>query len=76
MKKLKTDTKKFDDLRNTLLEKLNILVSGKTSQGVKNDLDEELIGKGVKFTQKLLSSVEDYVNVSGSDWTVDADKMN
>ena len=41
---------------------------------MKNDLDEELIGKGVKFTQKLLSSVEDYVNVSGSDWTVDADK--
>ena len=40
---------------------------------MKNDLDEELIGKGVKFTQKLLS-VEDYVNVSGSDWTVDADK--
>ncbi|QCX53548.1 DNA-directed RNA polymerase subunit beta [Elizabethkingia sp. JS20170427COW] len=64
----------FTELRNTLLEKLNILVSGKTSQGVKNDLDEELIGKGVKFTQKLLSSVEDYINVSGSDWTVDADK--
>ncbi len=65
---------KFDDLRNTLIEKLNILVSGKTSQGVKNDLDEEVIGKGVKFTQKLLTSVEDYVNISGSDWTVDADK--
>ncbi|RKT00967.1 DNA-directed RNA polymerase subunit beta [Chryseobacterium defluvii] len=65
---------KFDDLRNTLIEKLNTLVSGKTSQGVKNDLDEEIIGKGVKFTHKLLTSVEDYVNVSGSDWTVDADK--
>ena len=65
---------KFDDLRNTLLEKLGTLVNGKTSQGVKNDLDEEIIGKGVKFTTKLLQSVEDYVNVSGSDWTVDADK--
>ena len=65
---------KFDELRNTLIEKLNTLVSGKTSQGVKNDLDEEIIGKGVKFTHKLLTSVEDYVNVSGSDWTVDADK--
>jgi len=65
---------KFDDLRNTLIEKLNTLVSGKTSQGVKNDLDEEIIGKGVKFTHKLLTSVEDYVNVSGSDWTVDNDK--
>ena len=65
---------KFDDLRNTLLEKLYSLVNGKTSQGVKNDLDEEVISKGVKFTQKLLSSVEDYVNISGSDWTVDNDK--
>ncbi|UOE40647.1 DNA-directed RNA polymerase subunit beta [Chryseobacterium suipulveris] len=65
---------KFDDLRNMLLEKLGTLVNGKTSQGVKNDLDEEIIGKGVKFTTKLLQSVEDYVNVSGSDWTVDADK--
>ena len=65
---------KFDDLRNTLLEKLAILVNGKTSQGVNNDLDEEIIGKGVKFTTKLLQSVEDYVNVSGSDWTIDADK--
>ena len=65
---------KFDTLRNTLIEKLNILVSGKTSQGVKNDLDEEMIGKGVKFTQKLLTSVEDYVNISGSDWTVDSEK--
>lgn len=46
----------------------------KTSQGVKNDLDEEIIGKGVKFTMKLLTSVEDYINVSGADWTVDADK--
>ena len=65
---------KFDELRNTLLEKLGTLVNGKTSQGVKNDLDEEIIGKGVKFTTKLLQSVEDYVNVSGADWTVDADK--
>ena len=65
---------KFDDLRNSLIEKLTVLVNGKTSQGVKNDLDEEIISKGVKFTQKLLTSVEDYVNVSGSDWTVDNDK--
>ena len=65
---------KFDELRNLLLEKLGTLVNGKTSQGVNNDLDEEIIGKGVKFTTKLLQSVEDYVNVSGADWTVDADR--
>ncbi len=65
---------KFDDLRGTLLEKLGTLVNGKTSQGVNNDLAEEIIGKGVKFTTKLLQSVEDYVNVSGADWTVDAER--
>ena len=64
----------FDELRTTLIEKLLTLVNGKTSQGVMNDLQEEAIGKGVKFTLKLLQSVEDYVNISGSDWTVDNDK--
>ncbi|MBS1549426.1 MAG: DNA-directed RNA polymerase subunit beta [Bacteroidetes bacterium] len=66
--------KQFTELRNTLIEKLNTLVSGKTSQGVQNDLEEEVIGKGAKFTLKLLQSVEDYVNISGLDWTVDQDK--
>ncbi|MBF5028084.1 DNA-directed RNA polymerase subunit beta [Planobacterium oryzisoli] len=65
---------KFTELRNTLIEKLGILVNGKTSQGVNNDLNEEIIGKGVKFSTKLLQSVEDYVNVSGADWTVDSEK--
>jgi len=64
----------FDELREVLLEKLYALVNGKTSQGVKNDLDEDLIPKGARFTQKLLASVEDYVNVSGAEWTVDEDK--
>ena len=65
---------KFDDLRNTLIDKLNTLVSGKTSQGVKNDLEEEVISKGTKFTLRLLQNVEDYNNISGADWTVDSDK--
>lgn len=65
---------KLNELRQVLLEKLNSLVNGKTSQGVKNDLNEELISKGVKFTMKLLQSIEDYVNVSGADWTVDGER--
>ncbi|MFC0342990.1 DNA-directed RNA polymerase subunit beta [Epilithonimonas hispanica] len=65
---------KFDTLRNTLIEKLNTLVSGKTSQGVQNDLEEEVISKGTKFTLRLLQNVEDYNNISGADWTVDSDK--
>ena len=64
----------LDALRNTLLEKLNTIVNGKTSQGVTNDLGEEIIGKGAKFTMKLLTSIADYTSVDGSNWTTDEDK--
>jgi DNA-directed RNA polymerase subunit beta len=68
--------KKFDELRDKLLEKLYVLLDGKTSQGVFNDLNEEVIKKGTKYTKKVLSSVEDYQNLtgSGSVWVVDEDK--
>lgn len=66
--------KKFDTLTNTLIEKLSVLVNGKTSQGIQNDLGEEIVSKGQKFTLKLLQSINDYVNVSGSDWTNDEGK--
>jgi DNA-directed RNA polymerase, beta subunit len=66
--------KKFDTLTNTLIEKLSVLVNGKTSQGIQNDLGEEIVSKGQKFTLKLLQSINDYVNVSGSDWTNDEEK--
>ena len=65
----------FDELRNTLLEKLNTLVNGKTSQGVNNDLEEEIIPKELSLRLNFFNLYEDYVNVSGADWTVDADKM-
>lgn len=66
--------KKFDTLTNILIEKLSVLVNGKTSQGIQNDLGEEIVSKGQKFTLKLLQSINDYVNVSGSDWTNDEEK--
>src|SRR5690554_6730406 len=64
---------KFDELREILLEKLFILLEGKTSQGVYNDLNEEIIKKGTKYTKRILSSVDDYLNLTGSEsvWTVD-----
>ena len=40
--------KMFDDLKSTLVEKLYSILSGKTCQGVFNDLGEELIPKGKK----------------------------
>ena len=65
---------KFDELKQTLIEKLLVLVNGKSSQGIQNDLGEEIISKGVKFSLKLLQSIEDYVNIDGAGWTVDSDK--
>ncbi|AOW20190.1 DNA-directed RNA polymerase subunit beta [Urechidicola croceus] len=62
---------KFDELKNVLVEKLFSLVNGKTSQGVKNDLGEEVLPKGKKFTQKMLNSVEDYAHLTKGSWTTD-----
>ncbi|WP_440122350.1 DNA-directed RNA polymerase subunit beta [Tenacibaculum sp. Ill] len=63
---------KFEGLKEVLVEKLFNLVSGKTSQGVYNDLGEEVLPKGKKFTQKMLNSVEDFTHLSGT-WTTDKD---
>ncbi len=62
---------KFDDLKSILVEKLFTLVSGKTSQGVKNDLGEEVLPKGKKFTLKMLNSVDDYAHLTKGSWTTD-----
>ncbi len=60
-------------LRNKLEEKLFELVSGKTSQGVKDYYGTEVIPKGVKFTLKQLQEI-DYLTVNPSKWTTDKDK--
>ncbi|MBL6668656.1 MAG: DNA-directed RNA polymerase subunit beta [Flavobacteriaceae bacterium] len=61
--------KKFDDLKGILVEKLFALANGKTSQGVSNDLGEEVLPKGKKFTLKMLSSVDDYTHLTKGTWT-------
>merc|ERR1712000_359292 len=62
---------KFQQLKNALIEKLFGLVNGKTSQGVKNDLGEEVLPKGKKFTLKMLNAVEDYTHLNQGTWTTD-----
>ena len=64
---------KFDELKDRLVEKLFALISGKTSQGVFNDLGEEVLPKGKKFTLKMLNSVEDYTHLTQGSWTTDKD---
>ncbi len=62
---------KFNELRNTLIDKLFAIVNGKTSQGVMNDLGEEILPKGKKFTQKMLMAVEDFAHLTKGTWTAD-----
>lgn len=62
---------KLESLRKHFLDKLNKLVIGKTSQGVRNDLNEHIIPKGTKFTQKILNSIDDYTRIVGGTWTTD-----
>jgi DNA-directed RNA polymerase subunit beta len=61
---------KFESLKDALVDKLFNLISGKTSQGVFNDLGEEVLPKGKKYTLKMLNSVDDYTHLTGS-WTTD-----
>jgi len=65
-------TKNSLDLKTKLVDKLTILVSGKSSQGVNNNFKEELIPKKIKFSQKMLMGI-DYLNVNPSKWTTDKD---
>ncbi|MFL2608743.1 MAG: DNA-directed RNA polymerase subunit beta [Flavobacteriaceae bacterium] len=61
----------FDDLKSKLVEKLYSMLSGKTCQGIFNDLGEELIPKGKKYTQKVLNEVDDFSHLAQSNWSVD-----
>ncbi|MBC9798655.1 DNA-directed RNA polymerase subunit beta, partial [Sinomicrobium weinanense] len=62
---------KFEDLKSVLVEKLFTLVNGKTSQGVLNDLGEEVLPKGKKYTLKMLNGVDDFAHLVGGTWTTD-----
>ena len=61
---------KFEDLKNILIEKLFNIVNGKTCQGVQNDLGEEVLPKGKKYTLKMLSKVDDYTHLTKGVWTI------
>ena len=62
---------KFEVLRGKLLDKIFSLVNEKTSEGVVNDLGEEIVPKGKKYTKKVLEAIEDYTHLTSSGWTDD-----
>jgi len=64
--------KNTQELKAKLVDKLTVLVSGKTSQGVYNNFKEEIVPKKIKFTQKMLMGI-DYININPGKWTTDKD---
>ncbi|WP_375239429.1 DNA-directed RNA polymerase subunit beta [Aurantibacter sp.] len=67
---------KFSELQERLVEKLFSIVNGKTSQGIFNDLGEEVLPKGKKFTLKMLNAVDDYTHLTSGTWTTDEHTNN
>ncbi|MBO7291119.1 MAG: DNA-directed RNA polymerase subunit beta, partial [Bacteroidaceae bacterium] len=64
---------KMNKVKEILVEKLMTLTAGKTSQGVKDFLGDDVISKGSKFTAAALMKI-DYTTVQVSKWTSDAAK--
>jgi DNA-directed RNA polymerase subunit beta len=65
--------KKFDELRDVLVKKLSTLISGKTAQGVINDLGEVVFPKGKKYTLKMLNEIDDYTHLTDGTWTTNSE---
>jgi DNA-directed RNA polymerase subunit beta len=49
-------SKQLTDLRTEMIDKLTKLLNGKTSNGVKHKFGDELVSKGVKFSQKVIDN--------------------
>ncbi len=61
---------KSDDLKNMLVDKLLTLTDGKSSQGVRDYTDAEIITKGSKFSVAALKNLE-YDGIQSNGWTDD-----
>jgi len=57
------------ELKNKLIDKLMKVVDGKTSQGVFDNIKQQIIPKGAKFTKKTLEGM-DFININSAKWTL------
>lgn len=73
LEKLEGEHKKAKEaIIDTLVDKLSKVLKDKTSAGVLNVYKEEVVPKGVKYSQKLLKDL-DYDNIDLNGWTKDED---
>ncbi|WP_185861140.1 DNA-directed RNA polymerase subunit beta [Blattabacterium cuenoti] len=69
--------KKFLDLKNILVKKLQFILDGKLcDHSVLNEKKQEVFKKGIKFTMKILNNINDYIGIFSSDWTDDIEINN
>ncbi|MBN1463452.1 MAG: DNA-directed RNA polymerase subunit beta [Paludibacteraceae bacterium] len=66
-------TLKDEELKAKLVDKLFLLVNGKTSQGIKDYFNVDVIPRGAKFSTKMLQEL-DYLNINPNKWTADKKK--
>ena len=64
----------MNELKTVLIDKLMVLLKGKSSNGVNNIYNEELIPKGTKFSNKVFKNLE-FSQIDYSGWTGD-EKLN
>ncbi|MBX2958505.1 MAG: DNA-directed RNA polymerase subunit beta [Flavobacteriales bacterium] len=67
--------REMSELKKELIDKLYTIVNGKTSQGVVNYYNEEIVPKGTKFTIKILEKINDYSFIDSKNWTT-SDEIN
>ena len=65
--------KYFEDLKSQLIDKLTVLISNRTSQGVYNNYGEMVVPQKTKFTQKILNTL-DFTTLNLDKWTTDKEK--
>ncbi len=63
----------MNELKKRLIEKLLVITEDKTSAGIKDYTNMDVVPKGAKFTAKVLSDI-DYESIQLSKWTSDGHK--
>ena len=64
--------KELEELKEKMVDRLFMILNGKTSNGVYNNHKEELVAKKVKFTAKVLKDLN-YEDINANRWTSDKD---
>ncbi|MEM6963660.1 MAG: DNA-directed RNA polymerase subunit beta [Bacteroidota bacterium] len=65
----------LNELKTILVDKLMVLLKGRTSQGVKSIYNEDVIAEGIRYNSRLLKDIN-YTTIDYSNWTEDSKTNN